>query len=461
MKKLLSLLLSSLLLLTALPACTPDDTPADTTAADPSVTDSLAVTDTPAETEPETEPLDPGTDPATLPVLRTYDNDHGALLSSFGEQPIETYEAVCAYYIANGWTLYGDNENSGNRFSTYVSGEKLAHVYWIRATGELKLVTSDTEGATLPPIEPATGDKPTTVTQLQQNSGETSGMAYIIRLADGSFIVYDGGYASTIKELLGELQEQNGPGEVHIRAWIMSHSHDDHYSGFQALAKRLKPYLEMFDLTVKLDHFIMAPISDADALAIDSDGLFFAEQVDDSIAAFKGTKICYAHTGMKLRFCNLTVEFLLTGEDLFIDGSTGYFNDSSLIARIYNEQPDTKETLSMLFLGDAGQDVAARLVSYYGEALQSDMCQISHHGVENFPLSAYEVIAAPTLFYPCNNYLYALTDRDADVRAALRESEVTKEILLRDNDQYTRYLDPSLNPAPIGKPDASGKFAQP
>ena len=77
------------------------------------------------------------------------------------------------------------------------------------------------------------------------------------------------------------------------------------------------------------------------------------------------------------------------------------------------------------------------------------MCQISHHGVENFPLLAYRIIKSSILWYPCNTDLYsggAGANRDANVRAVLRDSSVTKEILLRDNAKYTRYFNPELNP---------------
>ncbi len=404
------------------------------------------------KTEVAYQPLDP----SSLTAEKTYDNDHGAVLSAYPGRTVADYEGVCDYYTLYGWTLYCANELNGNRFSTYTNGDSLAHVYWIASDNELNIVRSDTEGASLPPRDLADGAGVASVTQLQQQTSETSGLCYVVTLSDGSHIIYDGGYTSTISQLLEELSAQNPDGEVHIRAWIMTHSHNDHYSGFQSLAHRKKSYLNRYDLTIKLDYFIMAPMSNQDALDIDADGQFFIDDIYECVKSFDGAKICYAHTGMTFDFPGMTLEVLYTAEDLFIDGSTGYFNDSSMITRLRPSREGSGETLSMLFLGDAGVDVANRLVAYYGDQLRSDMCQISHHGVENFPLSAYEVIAAPTLFYPCNNALYALTDRDADVRAALRASEVTKEILLRDNDKYTRYFDPAKNPEPIGKPDASG-----
>ncbi len=473
MKKCL-FLLCALLALGLFSACTEDapapetgtETAGETIAATTSATTPETLPETTPttvpETLPETETESPYApiDPATLTAAKTYDNQHGAVLSTYPGKTVEDYEGVCVYYEQAGYERYCENAIGGNLYSTYVKGAEMAHVYRIEAEQELNIVRSETNGATLPPRDGgAIGEGVTSITQLQQQASETSGMAYVIHLSDGSFLVYDGGYASTIGQLLTELKALNGGnGDIHIRAWIMSHSHDDHYSGFRELSMRGGRYLNEYDVSLTLDYFVLAPISDTDAVAMDDDGNFYASQLAKCMDKLEGTQVCYVHTGMTLRFAGMALDVLYTGEDLFIDGSTGYFNDSSMVTRLRSEREGESHT--MLFLGDAGSGVADRLERYYGDALKSDMCQISHHGVEDFPLSAYEKIAASTLFYPCNNWLYALTDRDADVRAALRESDVTEEILLRENDKYTRYFDPSKNPAPIGKPDKTGLFPE-
>ncbi len=475
MKKYLALLLLLLLTATVLVACGEDAPASDTegetlpvtadTTPDP-VTDTVGETasetasETLPETLPETESPYAPIDPATLTAEKAYDNDHGSVLSAYPGKTAEDYEGVCVYYEKAGYELYCENAWNGNLYSTYRKGAEMAHVYWIESDGELNIARSETNGENLPPKDGgALGTGVTSITQLQQNASQTSGLAYIVQLSDGSFIIFDGAYSDTAKQLVKVLHDLHGDGEVHIRAWIMSHAHDDHYSCIQGLSRRMKMHLADYSMTLKLDSFVIAPISDADTSEMGG-GDFYIKGMEDCIAKFPGAKIVYAHTGMTMQFSDMKLDFLYTGDDLFIDGSTGYFNDSSMVTRLSSARPEGGDTLSMIFLGDAGVGVADRLMRYYGDFLKSDMCQISHHGVENFPLAAYEMIAAPTLFYPCNNGLYALTDRDADVRAALRNSEVTKEILLRDNDQYTRYFDPSRNPEPIGKPDATGFFPE-
>jgi hypothetical protein len=249
------------------------------------------------------------------------------------------------------------------------------------------------------------------------------------------------------------LKNLKGDGDIHIRAWLITHSHDDHYSCFEAFEKSSRRYLA----SVKIDYVLISPAAKAQALALDGDGNYFASKIFEDVKKFEGAKICYVSTGMSFDFVNAKMDILFTADELWIDGSTGYFNDTSIVSRISSNQEDSGDTMNMIFLGDAGLNVAERLMMYYGDFLRSDMCQISHHGVENFPLLAYRIIKSSILWYPCNTNLYsggAGAGRDDNVRAALRDSSVTKEILLRDNARYKRYFNPELNP----EFDSNNKF---
>jgi len=452
MKKIIAILLCMIFILTSLAACnstedggadnTPPSEAPDTT--DPPPSDP----DTNEDPEPEPEPEAPEPiDPLTLTLSKTYKPSDGSVLEAYENMTAEDYAGVCQFYLEDGYELYGSSNLAGNLFSTFTrENEELAHVYWIEAHNELNIVTSDTGAETLPPrVTDIEGDIPISVTQLQQQPGQTSGMAYIVQLADGSFIIFDGGYADTVTELYRTLKSMKPEGEkIHIRAWIITHSHDDHFSCFDALADNVTIKKQM-----DIDYVLISPISQSDALSMDSDGNYFASTIYDDVKKIENTKLAYVYTGMVFTYGELDLEILFTANELFIDGNTRYFNDSSLVSRIYSNTPESGNTLSMIFLGDAGINVANRLMTYYGTYLRSDMCQASHHGVENFPLVAYQMIKASILWYPCNNSLYNLTNRDAEVRQALRASSVTKEILLRDNALYTRYLNPTLNPDPV------------
>jgi glyoxylase-like metal-dependent hydrolase (beta-lactamase superfamily II) len=108
----------------------------------------------------------------------------------------------------------------------------LAHLYWLADRKELNLVTSETAAANLPPRDPTTqtGSFVTSVTQLDDKQ-HVNGMGYVVQLADGSFIVYDGGYDSQVSTLWGIPSKPKKLGvvdEIVIRAWVLTHFHDDH-----------------------------------------------------------------------------------------------------------------------------------------------------------------------------------------------------------------------------------------
>ena len=207
----LRILITSLLILAmALPlfACdkgaSPGETtlPADTTAP-PSETPTEATTEAPTEVPMPTEvSLPEGYASADI----TYDCQDDSTLYTYGGKTEADFEAVCAHYKALGFRVYSDTAKNGSRFTTLVGDGPMAHIYWLKNAGELNLVLSQTAASTLPPVTPAvtTGDTAVSVTQIK-DAAHVNGMGYVIQLADGSFIVYDGAYSvtpSTDKEVI-------------------------------------------------------------------------------------------------------------------------------------------------------------------------------------------------------------------------------------------------------------------
>ena len=356
----------------------------------------------------------------------------GEELKSYYEQPFEAFLGVCKQHGDDGYELYNYHAMNGNHFATYYKGTRLRHIYWIEGERELNVVYSTTGGTALPPkssIDKDSCSEKPSVTQLQ--SAKINGMGYVVRLSDGSFIIYDGGYAELSTELWNTLVELNGSeADINIRAWLITHSHNDHYPCFTSFANA-------YANKVKLGTLMISPINSAEA----SDN-YLNSGVYVDLQKFANAKLLYVHTGMLFEFGNVKMEILFTPDELYISDAYGLdgktiidFNNTSIVSRIYTDNS------SCIFLGDAGDFVAYRLIAYYGKYLKSDMCQIAHHGVENFPLIGYRYIDAAILWYPCSASLYNRTDRDADVRQALKESASTKEIILHDSARVTRYFE--------------------
>lgn len=383
----------------------------------------------PSEEEEQTEALADPLDPASFGTADvSYICQDASVLSAYAGKTAQDFAGVYAYYVKEGYQLYSRTEKAGNTFATLTLGEKMVHIYWLAKSGELNIVLSETAGATLPPAqtpEIMQGDRQVTVTQMRDSS-HVNGMCYIVQLPDGSFIVYDGSYEKRASKVLAQLEELHGAeGVPLIRAWVLTHSHDDHYPVFSYVCNNKAD-------AVKVEYVIFAPIEKELAKQIGGDNYFNTDLYAD--VAKLGAKIVYAHTGMEFAFGDFKMEVLLAADDLFKVGDhNNYFNNSSLVTRIYTED------YSMLFLGDIGKEGTNWMQSVYGdEYLRSNICQVSHHGVEDVPLEFYEAVQAAILCYPCNKALYDQTDRHFEERMALEQRSYTKEILIAGVGQFTR-----------------------
>ena len=381
-----------------------------------------AESETPGETLPE--PINPE---SFGKADDTYNCQDDSVLYTYKGKTAEDFAGVRSYYLQKGCSVYAESEKAGNLFATLVNGEFMAHLYWIKNRGELCVVLSDTAGATLPPTptpDIMLGGYAPSVTQMRDSSN-VNGMCYIVQLPDGSFIVYDGSYEKRATKVLAQIKALHGEeGTPLIRAWVLTHAHDDHFSTFGQFA-------EKYANQVNVEYVIFAPVDLAIVRQLDGDG-YFNKAIHEDVETL-GATLVYAHTGMEFSFGDFKLEVLLAADDLFKVGNHGdNFNNSSIVTRIY------KDDYSMLFLADIGKEGAGWMMDVYGDYLQSDACQVSHHGVEDVPLEFYEIVQASMLYYPCNQWLYDQTERHYDVRMALEDRSYTKEILIAGVGQFTR-----------------------
>ena len=410
--------------------------------------DKASGTDEPTETVTEAETLPDPIDPASFGNADiTYKCQDDSVLSTYSGKTAEDFAGVRSYYLQKGCEIYAESEKAGNLFATLVNGEFMAHIYWFKYNGELNVVLSDTAGDILPPAqspEIAQGSVKPSVTQMRDSSN-VNGMCYIVQLPDGSFIVYDGSYEKRAGKVLAQIEDLHvGQGKPLIRAWVLTHSHDDHHPTFSYICNKKADKVEV-------EYVIFAPIEENLAVKIGGDK-YFNNKFHEDVAKL-GAKTVYAHTGMEFTFGNFKMEVLLAADDLFKVGNhNDYFNNSSLVTRIYTED------YSAMFTGDIGKEGTNLMTDVYGDYLKSDYCQVSHHGVEDVPLEFYELVEAAILAYPCNQWLYDQKERHYDVRMALEERSFTKEILIAGVGQFTREWGITFaDDAPLSMPEYKRK----
>ena len=441
------LIASLLILVMALPlfACdkgnTPDETtlPADTTDT-PAETPTEQPTETPTEepTEEVTEPEAPLPTEITLPEAYTaadivYECEDGSVVYSYNGKTAKDFEAVTAHYTSGGYKQYSSIIQGENPAATFVGDGPMAHIYWIKATGELSIAISADAAHTLPPMTPAAtdGEYECNVAQMKDTQNFI-GMGYVIQLKDGSFIVYDGSYANQTSTIVRYITNAwKGEGKPTVRAWVLTHSHNDHYPAFEEFANNKR-----FRDQITVEHVIVSPLNDERFALNDVEEFYFSTKLPEDVALLEGTKIVFAHTGMNFTFCNLQMEILYTPENTYKTATdVGNFNNTSIVTRLY------AEGYSALFLGDVSNAGVSFMMQAYGDYLKSDMVQASHHGVEgSYILDLYDTVKAPIIFYPASLALYdqIQPQYSPEVHIALEQREYVKEILIHQISQFTR-----------------------
>ena len=429
------LIASLLILVLGLPlfACVSEGPSEDTTVA-PTDSNETTAPDTEAPTEGEAEaplPTEVDLPEAYKTADIVYDCDDGSVLHNYTGKSADDFAAACAYYTEKGFKIYSSHTMGENTATTFVGNGPMAHVYWIKAKSELNIVLSDTAANSLPPMTPAVtdGEYECSIVQLKDNTN-VNGMSYVIQLKDGSYIVYDGSYIGQARKLQQYLiGNYKGEGKPVVRAWVLTHSHNDHYPTFQAFATNSR-YKDM----VTVEYVIYSPLNEENyTLNDENNDPYFGTQLYEDVKGMKGAKLVFAHTGMLFNFCNLNMEILMAPETLYKDTTdVGNFNDTSIVTRLFDDD------YNALFLADIAIKGSTYMHEIYGSYLKSDVCQVSHHGVEDVPLSFYEEVKASILYYPCNIWLYDLQDRNDDVRIALENRDYTKEILIAGCGEYKR-----------------------
>ena len=99
----------------------------------------------------------------------------------------------------------------------------------------MRIVYSDIETAFLPETEQAKFEKVCdTRGYMVGVTGGTfeNGLCFMYLLADGTFLIYDGGNdapdADHLFELLHRVADQHGIDEIVISSWMLTHAHNDH-----------------------------------------------------------------------------------------------------------------------------------------------------------------------------------------------------------------------------------------
>ncbi|MBQ9098532.1 MAG: hypothetical protein IJY50_03790 [Clostridia bacterium] len=353
----------------------------------------------------------------------------------------DSYVAYCQQLEAAGFaTLAAENQVEGSSFRTYYNKDTgtALHVYHAAykhaenknitdALKSIRIIATNAKYSTLPDAEMLnpkqtyewrTDPKITQIQLLDSTTYDSEGkklgnfgMSFVITLADGSFIIYDGGSGRASDDVanlwntLNELHKiaYNGvaPSKQHpirIRAWILTHEHTDHFQVFRKFLQTYGKYEEL-----QFDRLLTNLCSASERVNSNNPQSTVQTDMKNLQSYVKGGfDVVTVHTGQVFYFANLKMDVLYTHEDTYPQ-RLEYFNNSSTVVRTTMEtkhKDGTKDTSTCIWLGDVERIGGRRMLAMYGDTLKSDHCQVAHHGHTGVTLQFYETVAPDVLWWP-------------------------------------------------------------
>ncbi len=366
---------------------------------------------------------------ATLSALPAYTDGEFAAIDNAGNKAYqvifeqttaEAWETYCQALADAGFTLDSTREAVGNRFAVYRGDKYGVTTYFapfsktartiIEPLANLGPAEADTAGAAITePCLTMIGRRFSSGNTYRGAAADTGYMCYVLRLADGRFIVIDGGTGidAFVDAIYTTLRDQApDPTKIEIAAWIVTHSHGDHNGAFINFCGKYKNAVNISMLMTNL------PAESVAENAKDSGGKTAVNRTFTAYTeAFPRGQVVKVHNGYSRTIGGAQIEVLYTHEDYITSArtlaDTHLWNNTSLIFRI-NIAGQT-----LMFLGDSQVDSNTITANMYGDYLKSDIVQVAHHGGEGGTAQIYSLIDAPTALFTTSDELMPIYLADA------------------------------------------------
>lgn len=333
----------------------------------------------------------------------TQDSGFGNLQAYYEECDLGAYESYCQKLEAEGFKLYMENTIVDNVHRCYTSDYGMLYVYFVPSEKSVRIVSCPAGEYNLPqyltpdsvPSYEKIAEPSITQMTLSYPVGNF-GLCHIITLDDGSFIVYDGGGNSNsdyvlLYNTLCSLNKRTD-GKIVIAAWILTHEHWDHYTNFAAFCKNYS------DKIVLEGMYCNTPSGSYAYNGYNSD-YYMTNDFDVLSALLGGVPKYIVHTGMRFYIRNACVEIIYTQEDLY-PTRLYFFNDCSMVSRI------TLAGQTITYLGDVRYEGSDVMCARYKEALECDIVQVSHHGMDGGTVELYGYLNPKSCLWPVERELF-------------------------------------------------------
>lgn len=238
-------------------------------------------------------------------------------------------------------------------------------------------------------------------------------MSFVLLTRQNNVIVIDGGRPEDMPLL------KQYVGGRHISAWILTHAHSDHISGFvDEIAKNGGA-----DFDIGTVYYNFPPYSLIDNHNVPDYG-YFTRELNETLPSFLAIetqirdKAHIVEQGEHITVDECDVHFLYTYHEGL---NSNLMNDSSLVFKV------TTPNKIVLFLGDLGPDGGDVLFRESRHLLKSDIVQMAHHGHMNMSMEVYAEIMPEACLWCAPDWLYAepeVPDYLSDVAKLRRQGRI-------------------------------------
>ena len=341
----------------------------------------------------------------TVNPSKKYASGDGGYTYIYGNVGKAIYDNTCHVLFKNGFAKYTENAiNAGadddetwklyNYSATFINDTAQIDIDLHTGTNRMFINVTPRASSVLPQREAKSyvkpqGNYPTLWVQygLEDIDDKESSLGYIIRIADGSFIIVDGGelidgVEVRMYEILKKLAPD--PDNIVISAWIITHTHGDHVGGFLKFADK---YIN--DPTIKVKQ-IVCNFPDDTKIPKSNNGEDSWEKIlQDHVREYSktfGAEFLKVQTGNVLYYADIKINILYTQAnylDSNVDGMMSNFNGASVVTQfvmadgskvlVGADHPVDGTYNGVVWCQNA-------LVRWYGTGLRSQVVSTFHHG---------------------------------------------------------------------------------